>query len=83
MKKISSILALILLGLTLSFGQQARDTAGPAPVSQTQDARSDHNWGWIGLFGLLGLAGLLGRKKDVSQRDSDRDQRSRDIRRVA
>jgi hypothetical protein len=83
MKKASAILATILLGLTLSFAQQPRDNSGPAPVSQTQDARSDHDWGWIGLLGLLGLAGLMGRKRDTTRTDSRRDERVGDIRRVA
>ena len=82
-RKLSAALATVVLGLTLSHAQQTRDPNGQAPVSQTQDASSDHVWGWIGLLGLLGLAGLLGRKKDTTQMGNKRDERAGDIRRVA
>lgn len=84
MKKFSAALATVVLGLTLSHAQQPRDASGPAPVSQTQDANTNHDWGWIGLLGLVGLAGLMGRRRDTTTRmNNKRDDRVGETRRVA
>jgi MYXO-CTERM domain-containing protein len=83
-KKPMAALATVVFGLTLSHAQQdqPKDASGPAPVSQTTDSRTDHDWGWIGLLGLAGLAGLLGRKREATRHDSRPDQTS-NVRRVA
>src|SRR5437764_15490638 len=83
-KKLSAVLATVVLGLTLSHAQQPRDPSGPAPVSQTQGANTNHDWGWIGLLGLVGLAGLMGRKRDTTTRMNNKcDDRSENARKLA
>jgi len=37
-------------------------------ATRTDEARNDHDWGWIGLIGLAGLAGLAGRRKREEMR---------------
>ena len=84
MNKVMAALATVVLGLTLSHAQQQpTDNNGSAPVSQTQDTRSGHDYGWVGLLGLVGLAGLLGRKRDVGRHDSGRSDQTSNMRRVA
>jgi MYXO-CTERM domain-containing protein len=42
-------------------------------ATRTDEARNDHDWGWIGLIGLAGLAGLAGRRKREDIRGRERD----------
>lgn len=78
MTKVLSLFAILTLATTLAFSQAADrpatttepDANGPA-ATRTDEARNDHNWGWIGLIGLAGLAGLAGRRKheEIGRRD--------------
>jgi MYXO-CTERM domain-containing protein len=69
--------------IRLSFGQAAdrpamgdrRDSNTPTAAG-TDEARNNHDWGWIGLIGLAGLGGLAGRRRreEIDNRDaSERD----------
>jgi MYXO-CTERM domain-containing protein len=42
-------------------------------ATRTDEARNDHDWGWVGLIGLAGLAGLAGRRKREEMRGRERD----------
>jgi MYXO-CTERM domain-containing protein len=79
MTKLLSLFAILTLATTLGFSQAAdrpattdRDANSPT-ATRTDEARNDHNWGWIGLFGLAGLAGLAGRRKRDDVRRGERD----------
>lgn len=74
MKKMLGMLAIMILGASLSFAQTPdnansdRGTGNPT----TQNDNRGVNWGWLGLLGLAGLGGLRGRRRDIaSQRDRD------------
>jgi MYXO-CTERM domain-containing protein len=78
MTKVVSLFAILTLATTLAFSQAAdrpattdRDAAPTA--TRTEEARNDHDWGWIGLIGLAGLAGLAGRRKREDIRGRERD----------
>ncbi len=70
MKKAFGVLAVCVLGLSLSFAQNggtanSSDANRGNAVTGNRDYDSgqrDHNWGWIGLLGLAGLGGLRGRR---------------------
>jgi MYXO-CTERM domain-containing protein len=79
MTKLLSLLAILTLATTLAFSQAAdrpattdRDANAPT-ATRTDEARNDHDWGWIGLIGLAGLAGLAGRRKREEMRGRERD----------
>ena len=57
MTKLLSLLAILTLATTLAFSQAAdrpattdRDTNAPT-ATRTDEARNDHDWGWVGLIG--------------------------------
>ena len=89
--KVFGSIAVLVLGLSLSFGQSgsqpATSSGGSASSSPTTATRADngnnnqdnHDWGWVGLLGLAGLGGLAGRKRD----NTARDRSVPDIRRAA
>ena len=86
MKKIIGILAVMLLGASLTFAQTAdnanSDRGTGSPSTQNADNNSRGDWGWLGLFGLVGLSGLAGRKRR-EHTNTERDQNVSNIRRAA
>jgi len=57
MTKLLSLLAILTLATTLAFSQAAdraattdRDANAPT-ATRTDEARNDHDWGWVGLIG--------------------------------
>jgi len=71
--------AILTLATSLAFSQAAerpatidRDANAPT-VTRTDEARNDHDWGWIGLIRLAGLAGLARRRKREDMRGRERD----------
>ena len=87
MKKMIGMLAVMILGASLSFAQTAdnansadRGTGPTATQNGDNNNRGGHNWGWIGLFGLAGLAGLRGRRQYTT---TERDRDVTNIRRAA
>jgi MYXO-CTERM domain-containing protein len=78
MKKMLGMLAIIMLGASLSFAQTAdnansdRGTGTPTTQNGNNNDNRGPDWGWLGLLGLAGLGGLRGRRRDTaSQRDRD------------
>ena len=75
MKKMLGMLAMLILGASLSLAQTAdpnADRGTGAPTTQNSDNnRGGHDWGWLGLLGLAGLAGLRGRKQYMTDRERD------------
>ena len=70
MKKMLGVLAVTILGASLSFAQTP-DNAN-SDRGTTQNDNRGFDWGWLGLLGLAGLGGLRGRARDTaSQRDRD------------
>ncbi len=86
MKKILGMLAVMLLGASLSFAQTAdnansdRGTGTPSTQNVDNNNNRGHDWGWLGLLGLVGLSGLGGRKR---QYNSEKDRDVTNIRRAA
>ena len=87
MKKMIGMLAVMILGASLSFAQTAdnansadRGTGTTATQNGDYNNRGGHNWGWLGIFGLAGLAGLRGRRQYTT---SERDREVTNIRRAA
>ena len=72
MKKMLGILAVMMLGASLSFAQTPDNANSDRGNPTTQNDNRGHDWGWLGLLGLAGLGGLRGRTRDTaSQRDRD------------
>ncbi len=88
MKKMLGMLAVILLGASLTFAQTPdnansdRGTGTPATQNADNNNNRGHDWGWLGLLGLVGLSGLAGRKRreDIT---SERDRNVSNIRKAA
>lgn len=71
--RILGIFAVMVLGLTLSFGQSSTQPAsgsngsdtGSSTLNRNDSGNHDNsNWGWLGLLGLAGLGGLSGRNRE-------------------
>lgn len=79
MAKLLALFAVLIFS-TLSFGQAAdrpatgdrRDPNTPTATG-TDEARNNHDWGWIGLIGLAGLGGLAGRRKREEMGNRERE----------
>ena len=89
MKKILGMIAVMILGASLSFAQTTPDNAnsdrgnGAATTQNGDNNNQGHNnWGWLGILGLAGLAGLRGRRQYGMERDRD-DRDVTNIRRAA
>ncbi len=92
MKKVSAIIATMVLATTLGLAQGTanqsasddnNNRASAPPTARNYDVSPrSHDIGWIGLLGLLGLAGLRRRSSDVAERN-ERETRGADMRRVA
>jgi hypothetical protein len=88
MKKILGILAVTLLGASLTFAQTPdnansdRGTGTPATQKADNNNNRGFDWGWLGLLGLVGLSGLAGRKRR-EYTTTERDQNVSNIRRAA
>ncbi len=88
MKTLLRILAVMVLGVTLSAAQTAdratasNDNRATSANQYDNSAPRDHNWGWIGLLGLAGLGGLRGRRRE-SEYTSTRDRNVSGIGRAA
>lgn len=86
-KKMVGILAVTLLGASLTFAQTADTTNSDrgigTPTTQNADNNNrGHDWGWLGLLGLVGLSGLAGRKRREDT-TTERDRNVSNIRRAA
>lgn len=77
MKKMLGMLAIMILGASLSFAQTPENANSDrgAGTASTQNAENNrgHDWGWLGLLGLVGLSGLAGRKRREDTRERDRN----------
>jgi MYXO-CTERM domain-containing protein len=84
MKAIWSLIAIVVLGSTMTLAQTTNQQNSPAPNGAANDnapvtesrspdtPRDGGNFGWLGLLGLIGLAGLRGRSSHESRESVSR-----------